>query len=169
MILYHGTYSSFDVIDLLKGRKFKDFGRGFYTTQLEEQARQWAVVMRERFASQSAIVQRYEFDESGLTKLQTLRFDEPSIEWAHFVMNNRNPRFVDFQDPLNNHLSQYDIVEGPVANDRIAVILDQFLVDLISGNALVDALQYKDLNHQISFHTLAAVEFLEKRDEYSVR
>jgi hypothetical protein len=169
MILFHGTSVAFDTIDLSKTRRYKDFGRGFYATQLEDQARQWAVAMKERSASQNALVQCYEFEESKLAESRFLRFDEPSIEWAYFVMNNRNPRFTDFQNPLNNHLNQYDIVEGPVANDRIAVILDQFLVDLISGNALADALRYRELNHQISFHTSAAIGFLEKIDERPVR
>jgi hypothetical protein len=166
MIVYHGTYLSFDAIDLSKGRRFKDFGQGFYVTLLEEQARQWAIAMKERFGSNAAFVQSYQYDDSLASGLEVLRFKEPTVDWAHFVMNNRNPRFTEYESPLNNHKSQYDIVEGPVADDRIAVILDQYLIDLISGNALVDALRYRNLNHQISFHTPSAVELLEKIDEY---
>jgi hypothetical protein len=168
MILYHGTYASFDAIELAKGRQFKDFGRGYYTTRLKGQAERWALAMKERFASPNALVQCYEFNDSKLAGLRVLRFDQPTIEWAQFVMNNRNPRYSDYENPLNNHHNQYDIVEGPVANDRIAVILDQFLVDLISDNALVDALRYRELNHQISFHTPASIGLLEKIDEYPV-
>lgn len=43
MILYHGTYQQFDSIDLEKCRPFKDFGRGFYLTDLEDQAMKMAV------------------------------------------------------------------------------------------------------------------------------
>jgi hypothetical protein len=168
MILYHGTFTSFDAVDLAKGRRFKDFGKGFYTTRLESQAKQWAIAMKERFASEQAIVQSYELDETGLAELRVLRFKQPTVEWAQFVMNNRNPRFDDFSNKLNNHHCQYDVVEGPVANDRIAVVLDQFLLNLVSGNALAEALRYRELNHQVSFHTLAAIRLLEKIDEYVI-
>jgi hypothetical protein len=168
MILYHGTYIRFDTIELAKGRRFKDFGQGFYTTQIESQAKQWAVAMQERFAEKEAVVLSFEFDKNRSGDLRALTFPEPTIEWANFVMNNRNPRFNAFNEQLNNHRNQYDIVEGPVANDRIAVVLDQYLAELLSGAALAEALEYRELNHQMSFHTAAAVQLLEKVDEYAI-
>ena len=39
MILYHGSNQPIDNIDLSQGKKFKDFGQGFYTTHLKDQAR----------------------------------------------------------------------------------------------------------------------------------
>lgn len=38
MKLYHGSNLSIQNIDLSKGQKYKDFGQGFYTTHLREQA-----------------------------------------------------------------------------------------------------------------------------------
>ena len=49
MILYHGSYTWFDRIDPGKGRKYKDFGQGFYTTKIESQAQQWAKNMSARY------------------------------------------------------------------------------------------------------------------------
>ena len=49
LILYHGSNSNFDVIDLLKSKDKRDFGRGFYTTTLREQAEDWAVVLFDRY------------------------------------------------------------------------------------------------------------------------
>jgi len=63
MILYHGSYSYFEKIDLSKGRRFKDFGQGFYTTKIENQAVDWAKNMSARFGTTSGFVSVYECDE----------------------------------------------------------------------------------------------------------
>ena len=169
MILYHGSYSHFAKIDLGKGRKFKDFGQGFYTTKIESQARQWAKNMSARFGSESGFVSIYNCDENLFESLKYLKFDEPTEEWAYFIMNNRNNEFADFEVQINNQRNQFDIVEGPVANDSIAVVLDQFMMNMKSGTALVEALEYKNLNHQISFHTGKGISLLDKVEHYEVR
>lgn len=38
MILYHGSNVEFDKVDLLKSKPNKDFGRGFYLSDNQEQA-----------------------------------------------------------------------------------------------------------------------------------
>lgn len=38
MIVFHGTNKKFDVIDLSKSKDKRDFGKGFYTTTIFEQA-----------------------------------------------------------------------------------------------------------------------------------
>ena len=174
MILYHGSNSCFDKIDLSKGRKFKDFGQGFYTTKIENQARQWAKNMSARFGSTFGYVSIYNCDENSFKNLRYLKFDEPTEEWAYFIMNNRNNEFVDFAHQngtlgINNQNNQFDIVEGPVANDTIAVVLDQFMMNMKSGTALVEALEHKNLNHQISFHTERGISLLNKVEHYEVR
>ena len=169
MILYHGSYSNFNKIDINKGRKFKDFGQGFYTTKIESQAQQWAKNMSARFGIPAGFVSIYECDEKLFKTLKYLKFDEPTEEWAYFIMNNRNTEFTDYETQINNQKRQFDIVEGPVANDTIAVVLDQFMMNMKSGTALVEALEYKNLNHQISFHTEKGISLLTKVKHYEVR
>ena len=168
MILYHGSYSFFEEIDLSKGRKFKDFGQGFYTTKIERQAAEWAKNMASRFETACGYVSVYECDEALFKNTNYLKFDKPTEEWAYFIMNNRNSEFADFDGQANNHKNQYDVVEGPVANDNIAVVLDQYMKNMKSGTALVEALEYKHLNHQISFHTEKGVSLLKKVRHYDV-
>ena len=169
MILYHGSYTYFEKIDLSKGRKFKDFGQGFYTTKIETQAQQWAKNMSARFGKESGYVTIYECDNSLFKDLSYLNFDKPTEEWAYFIMNNRNTEFSDFNTQINNQNVQFDIVEGPVANDTIAVVLDQFMMNMKSGTALVEALEYKNLNHQISFHTERGISLIKKVEHYEFR
>jgi len=168
MILYHGSYTHFDKIDLNKGRKHKDFGQGFYTTKIESQARQWAINMSARFGTSNGFVTIFECDESLFKNYKYLYFSKPTEEWAYFIMNNRNTDFTDSENQINNRKNQFDIVEGPVANDNIAVVLDQFMMNMKSGTALVEALEYKNLNHQISFHSENGISLLKKVKHYEV-
>ena len=169
MILYHGSYTHFDRIDVGKGRKYKDFGQGFYTTKIESQAQQWAKNMSARYEEPVGYVSIYECDENLLSNFKYLKFSIPTEEWAYFIMNNRNTEFTEFETQINNQKRQFDIVEGPVANDTIAVVLDQFMMNMKSGTALVEALEYKNINHQISFHTEKGISLLAKVDQYAVR
>ena len=42
LIVYHGSCSDFENIDLSKSHDRRDFGKGFYTTILQEQSKEWA-------------------------------------------------------------------------------------------------------------------------------
>lgn len=81
MILYHGTNADFDTIDLNKTKPYKDFGRGFYVTEIRDQALDLAR-KRSDIWEGSPVVQEYQFDEGVLEsgELKVLRFDRPSKE-----------------------------------------------------------------------------------------
>jgi len=42
MKIYHGGYTAVEAPRVLKSKFPKDFGEGFYCTELEEQAERWA-------------------------------------------------------------------------------------------------------------------------------
>lgn len=71
MILFHGTNIDFENIDLNKSNRFKDFGQGFYLTDIKQQAIELAQKRALRDGG-TPIVQEYEFDES-LLSAQLLR------------------------------------------------------------------------------------------------
>ena len=163
MILYHGSNTEIDKIDLDKCRPYKDFGKGFYLTTIEEQAEKMAKRVA-RIYGGNPIVNKYEFDieavkASGL-KIRT--FDKPSKEWALFVINNRNQQFDSKSDEDNNRDNRYDIVIGPIANDDLALLFRQFSTGLIDVDTLVKNMEYKKLTDQYSFHSPEAVGYLKK-------
>ena len=80
-----------------------------------------------------------------------------------FVMNNRNRRFDNPSSTECNHLCQYDVVYGPVANDRIAASFQLYRDEMITADELVARLKYRKLNDQYSFHTERAVSLLKRR------
>ena len=164
MILYHGSNCAIDRIDLSKCMPYKDFGRGFYLTTLLDQARNMARRTTAIRETGTPVVTAFEladgWRESGL---RVLEFDGATREWATFIVNNRNREFTDVLSPLCNRSNQYDVVIGPVADDRIVASFHLFLDGFITIDELVARLEYRELNNQYSFHTPAAIGLLECR------
>lgn len=161
MILYHGSNVEVKEVDLSKCRPFKDFGKGFYLTTLEKQA--FAMARRTTVIAErgTPVVSVWQLADDWREKGLTVRsFNAPTPEWAKFVMNNRDRAFKDVESPECNRCCQYDIVTGPVANDRIAASFQLFLDEFITIDELVERLKYRELNDQYSFHTEQALQLL---------
>jgi hypothetical protein len=159
MILYHGSNTEVSRIDLDKCAKYKDFGQGFYLTSLKIQAIEWAKKVAIRHNTGKATLNIYDFDEKT-DDLNIVQFLEPNEKWAAFVINNRNKNFNNHSDILSNQDNKYDFVRGLVANDDISAILETFLLGILSMEQLPNALIYKKLNDQYSFHSIKAVSKL---------
>ena len=155
MKLYHGTNVDFDVIDLTKSNKYKDFGQGFYLTDIRSQAEELAS-KKSRLFGGYPVIQEYEFDESLLSgaELKVLKFDKPSTEWAEFIFKNRN------RD--NNFTHDYDIVIGPIANDGVAYLLGRYEEGTLTIEELSDKLDFKKLNSQYFFGTDKSLKYLKR-------
>ena len=116
MRLFHGTNADFKTIDLRKSKPNKDCGRGFYLSADRNQAEEMARVKTEQLESGAPTVQTYEIEDDSWKELRVLRFGEYSEEWAKFILLNRNnPTFMPVHD--------YDVVIGPIANDRVGLQL----------------------------------------------
>ena len=98
MILYHGSYLEIQTPDLVHSRKNVDFGRGFYTTPLYDQAIKWCEKFKCR--GKRGIVSRYNFDEKANQELKILKFESYSEEWLDFILKCR----------IGNDTTDYDIV-----------------------------------------------------------
>lgn len=168
MKLYHGSNQEIDTIDLTKCRPYKDFGKGFYLTTMQDQA----VKMAKRVAriyGGSPVVNVYEFDKNCLQgKISVRIFDKPDINWAVFILNNRSRSFEEFESLECNHDNKYELVIGPVANDDLALLFRQFESGLISVETLVEGMKYKKLTNQYSFHTEKALQYLKKEGVINV-
>lgn len=164
LTLYHGSYIYIDKIDLSKGLKDKDFGQGFYLTDIQEQA----LAMAERKAKMEAIDNPYSkhtnpivtsfiFDETCLTNsdLNILYFDKPSAQWAKFIVQNRQSRRTGFAH-------KYDIVYGPVANDGVYDQLRRYIQGRITAEELAEELTYQKLNNQYFFGTEKSLKYLKR-------
>lgn len=158
MTLYHGSNVAIDEIDLSKGLKDKDFGRGFYLTDILSQAEEMAK-RRTRIVGEGVpMVTAFSFDDELLTsgELNVKIFpDKPCVEWAKFIDANRYSSETGFSHP-------YDIVVGPVADDGVAFQLERFHERLIDDETLARELAYRELNRQYFFGTERAIKKLRK-------
>lgn len=155
MILYHGTNMDFDVIDISKSSPYKDFGRGFYLTDIKSQAEEMADKKTSLFKG-SPVVQAYEFDENWLTspELRVLMFQSATRDWAEFIFKNRS-RNAGFSH-------DFDIVYGPIANDGVAYLLGRFEEGTLTIAQLAKELKYRKLNNQYFFGTDKAIQLLKR-------
>ena len=155
MILYHGTNVDFESIQLGKSHKYKDFGQGFYLTDIRSQAEQLAAKKAKLFGGYP-IIQEYEFNEDSLQSgdLKLLRFDNPCKKWAEFIFNNRNREL--------NFSHDYDIVIGPIANDGVAYLLGRYEEGTLTIDELSRELTYKELNSQFFFGTEKSLKYLKR-------
>jgi len=157
MKVYHGSYTEIETIDLSKGELQRDFGRGFYVTKLREQAEYWAK-RKSNLKKTKGIVTEFTFYESTFSSdyYKLLRFEDYSEEWLDFVILNR-------KNDLLNNVHNYDIVEGPVADDAIATRIILFLKGGISKNDFLEDLRFKHaISHQIAFCTEKSLAMLTK-------
>lgn len=156
MILYHGSNQAIGNIDLSQGKKFKDFGRGFYTTHIKEQAEYWSKRIADRFGGVPTITD-FEFDFEGAVAagLNVKIFEKPNKEWALFVMANRRQGGDEFHH-------DYDIVIGPVADDNMARLFGLYDMEIIDLDAVVAGLIYKNLNSQYFFATEKSLKFIKR-------
>jgi hypothetical protein len=139
LTLYHGTTSSFTEIDVSKGKPFKDFGQGFYATELYDHARNLALrnlqIERSRLAARgrnarvTAFICSYEFDLREMGNLKVKHFALADKEWLKFVIQNRLSQ---------QRQHDYDLVIGPTANDDTRTSI-RMVTNAANGAILSDA------------------------------
>lgn len=146
MILYHGSYLPIPLPDVRHSRSNVDFGKGFYTTPLLEQAEKWS----KKFipSEHKAVISRYQFDEKALQVCKVLRFDSYSESWLDFIMQCRRG---------NDH-SHFEIVMGGVANDKVFNTIELFFQGLIEKKEAIKRLRYEKPNYQVVFRSQAVLE-----------
>lgn len=148
MILYHGSSLEVEKPDLIHSRPNVDFGRGFYVTPLYEQAVKWCGKFKRR--GKAGIVSKYEYDEKCESELKTLKFNSYSEEWLDFILRCRS----------GNDSTDYDIVIGGVANDKVFNTVELFFDGLIDKAEAIHRLRYEKPNLQVCLRTEKALFLL---------
>ena len=148
MQIYYGSNVIVNQPKIITDGFYKDFGYGFYCTNFEKQAKRWALTKKNKH-----VVNVYSYTENK--NLNCLIFKEMSDEWLDFVVSSRQGiRY------------EYDIVEGPMADDTIWNYVDDFARGLISRTAFWELVKFKYPTHQIVFCTEAALKCLEYARSY---
>lgn len=154
MILYHGSNMLIDKIDLEMSKPNKDFGKGFYLSENESQAMEMAN-FKSALLGGEPIVTMFDFNELMMqsSDLRIKIFADYSEEWADFVFANREGRDVE----------QYDIVYGPIANDKVGLQIRKLKDGSIDKAEFLNRLKYmKGVTYQYYFGTEKSIQYLEK-------
>ena len=152
MILYHGSNMVVEQIDLDKSKPNKDFGKGFYLSESVEQAMEMAAFKTSLLGGEP-VVTKFLFEESAMrcSALRIKVFEDYSEEWADFVFANRE----------GNEVEHYDIVYGPIANDKIGLQIRKLKDGSIDKAEFLNRLKYmKGVTYQYFFGSEAAIMFL---------
>jgi len=159
MKLYHGSLEIVNQPEIRLPNRTLDYGSGFYTTTSYQQAEDWVKRRMNERKLELGFVNVFEFDKSSLDQLNCLIFENPTEEWVDFVMRNRTKK--DFSH-------SYDIVYGPVANDRVYAAFALFEGGILDKQSLINELKTYKLVDQYLFHTEAALQTIKFIDAKEV-
>lgn len=163
MRLYHGSTMTVRKPAISRSRSKTDFGKGFYTTTSREQAEKWARIKKNREGDDEnirAVVSVFEFDERLLNnpRYNTRHFEGATVEWLDFVVSNRRGEL----------LHDYDIIMGPVANDKLYATISLYENGVLDAAAAIEQLKTHQLFDQLSFHTASACALLSFVESYEI-
>ena len=151
MLLYHGSKTIVESPEIRIQKYNKDFYLGFYCTLLPEQAIRWAT----RF---DGIGYLNEYLYTPNDTLRVKHFPEMSEEWLDFILKCRRK-----QDS-----SDYDIVMGGVANDKVFNTVELYFDHLIDKQEAIKRLRYEKPNMQICFRSERALKQLHFEGSFEV-
>ena len=156
MKLYHGTNADIENIDLTRGLRHKDFGKGFYVTPDRKTAIRMAQKKARLFGGTPTLI-TYEMDDVALhSNLKVKLFLEKACtEWLLFVDANRDRKNT-------TAIHDYDIVIGPIADDGVVLQLTNYREGIYSPEEAARLLQDRYLDQQYFFGTERALQFLHK-------
>jgi hypothetical protein len=159
MTLYHGTNIVIEQPQIINRFKTLDFGEGFYTTENENQAKEFAIkVCARRNPSLVPIVNCYEWHED-YSQLSLLKFNAPNEEWLDFVVERRQG--VELQ-------KQYDLIIGPVANDDVFGTIILYETGQLDRESAIKRFKVKELYNQVVFCNETALNSLRFINSYQV-
>lgn len=160
--IYHGSQEIVSKPSYGLGRRNNDYGQGFYCTENEELAKEWACS-----TNSSGYANHYELDTTDLNILNINSEEYSILNWMAVLVQNRrfsidNPvagkakRFL-----LENYMiniKAYDIVIGYRADDAYYDFADSFLNNAITIEQLAKAMRLGKLGEQIVVMSKAGFE-----------
>jgi len=151
MILFHGGT---DVVEkpLIRSQSAgRDFGKGFYCTDIRDQAEKWAK-RQGRVRKQTAILNIYEFDlNNAELNLSFKLLRDYSLEWLELVINCRKNL---------QYIHGYDIVYGKIANDNVGETVQAVLEELMPLDFALQKIIFMSSNNQYCFCTEKSLTYL---------
>ena len=148
MILFHVSDTVIDKPELESTRAYTDLGKGFYlSSSCGDDLKSF---FKFKAQGKNSFISSFLFDEDNLNQLNVLKFDDYSENWLDFILNCRN----------GLDTSNYDLVIGGVANDKVFNTVELFFDGLIDKAEAIKRLRFEKQNIQLCFRTQPALSFL---------
>ena len=160
MRVFHGTNLVIERPKIINRFKTLDFGEGFYTTENENQAREFAVkVCQRRSPTLHPIVNCYDFI-ADFDKFSVLKFDSPNENWLDFVVERRKGIALSVK---------YDLIIGPVANDDVFGTIILYEAGQLDKESAIKGFKVKKLFNQVVFCNELILNNLTFVESYKVK
>ena len=165
MKLYHGSTVVVKTPQIIRSDVGRDFGFGFYTTDIKAQAERWALrrsrtATRNGNADAQAIVSVYEIDiEAARANLNFKDYPKASMDWLEMVVACRSNK--DFSHP-------YDVVTGKIANDSVGETVSYVVAGVMRKEDAIERLKFQQINNQFAFCSKRSLTFLKYISNYIV-
>lgn len=153
LTLFHGSEKIIETPTFGEGKKNNDFGLGFYCTESEELAKEWAVSsLRDGFAN------RYILDAEYLNILNLNSPDYTILNWIavlveHRLFSIKTPVACRAKkyliDNFGINVNAYDLITGYRADDSYFDYAESFLNNAISVEQLAKAMRLGKLREQV--------------------
>lgn len=140
MQVYHGGTEIIKKPICQYGRPNLDFGRGFYVTNLRQQAVEWAMQVSQK-RKKTPILNKYILNRDAiLAEARCKVFEAYDTHWLEFIVASRLG-----QTPF----ADYDYIEGGVANDRVIDTVNLYIAGLMDLNTALHRLSMHKPNNQM--------------------
>jgi hypothetical protein len=162
--LYHGSNQIIKNPDLLRGRKFLDFGSGFYLSDEKNKAENRAKSSVLFFEDGYPTVNIFDWEKEKIFDLNILHFPTTNIEWLDFVLANRKGEISE---------NKYDMVIGATANDKVILVIDQYMSGQFDHlpnpkELVIQLFQPEKLATQYLFATAKSLKYLHFTESYTI-
>ena len=162
--LYHGSEQIVESPTFGLGKQNNDFGLGFYCTESEEPAKEWAVS-----SLRNGFVNRYSLDTEYLKILNLNSPNYTILNWiavlvAHRLFSIKSPAAQRAKryliDNFGVNVNAYDLIIGYRADDSYFDFAASFLNNGISVQQLANAMRLGKLGEQIVIKSKYAFSLL---------
>lgn len=168
IIVYHGSSKIIEKPVFGMGNPNNDYGLGFYCTESEELAKEWACS-----SESDGYANKYSLDLTGLSVLSLTNGEYNILNWLFVLLENRQFRISgDIATQAKEYIfdnfaidyKKYDVIKGYRADDAYFSFANAFLNNTISVSQLEKAMVLGKLGEQvvaISQKAFDAFEFME--------
>lgn len=170
IVLYHGSYTEVNAINLALCADGKDFGKGFYLTSDFDQASRFVKTAVAKALKNGVIKEPVGFGFVSSFCFNTkqdisfFEFEDASRDWLHCVVAHRHSGL------LSKEIKKFettDVISGKIANDTTNQVITAYMNGLYgtvgsetADNIAISLLLPDKLSNQICFRTEASLQCL---------